>query len=105
VHNVGLYNIPHYAFGRVMWPGLAADDGTGVAAAAASGAAYWALMTRGQAAPPFGEDLARLGVQTRRWRTARLESPAGLQVDGDTVDGSEVELQMAPAALRVIGIA
>ena len=32
VHNVGVYNIPHYAFGKVMWRGVEKDDGLAIAA-------------------------------------------------------------------------
>lgn len=102
VHNVGLYNIPHYAYGKVMWPGLAADDGTGVAAIVSSSPAYWALMARGQSAPPLGGSLARLGVRTDRWRAATLTAPAGLQVDGDVVAGTTAEVRVDPRALTAL---
>ncbi len=104
VHNVGLYNIPHYAFGKVMWRGLQRDDGMAIAAEVSSPVWYWNLMARGVAAPtPDAVATPPLpGVRTIRWHAAELHSPTRLQVDGETVDATSASLVVAPRAVTVI---
>jgi diacylglycerol kinase family enzyme len=103
VHNAGCYVIPTYAYGKVMWPGLRADDGLGIAAAARDVGAYWTLIARGFPLPPAGTQPTLLGTRARRWTAAHLESPTGLQVDGEALGPGTVELRIEPSAVRVIG--
>ena len=104
VHNVGLYNIPHYAFGRVMWRGMAPDDGLAIAAEVSTPVWYWNLMARGVAAP----EVARTGehrlpgVRTIRWHTAELRSPTPLQVDGEPMDENVAQLTVDARAVTVV---
>ena len=104
VHNVGLYNIPHYAFGKVMWRGMQRDDGMAIAAEVSTPLWYWNLMARGVAAP--GGDAIPAptlpGVRTIRWHSAELRSPARLQVDGESIDATSTTLVVVPRALTVI---
>lgn len=104
VHNVGVYNIPHYAFGRIMWRGMAPDDGMAIAAEVSTPMWYWNLMARGVAAPDqlhTGEH--RLpGVRTIRWRTAVLRSPQPLQVDGEPMAVNVAELRVDMQAVTAI---
>ncbi|MDZ7631560.1 MAG: diacylglycerol kinase family protein [Gemmatimonadaceae bacterium] len=104
VHNVGLYNIPHYAFGKVMWRGMRADDGLAIAAEIRSSLPYWNLMARGVAAPagPHTAEQRLPGVRTIRWHTAELRSPLRLQVDGESIDATEASLRVDPRALTAI---
>ena len=104
VHNVGVYNIPHYAFGKVMWRGIAKDDGLAIAAAVESPFAYWNLMARGVSAPlEANVTQQRLpGVRTIRWHTAMLASPLGLQIDGESIDATHAELTVEPRAVTAI---
>ncbi len=104
VHNAGCYVVPTYAFGKVMWPGLATDDGTAIAAAARDVGAYWTLMARGAPLPPPGVAVTRLGVRTRRWTTAVVESASGVQIDGDALGPCAVSLRVVPSAVRVVGV-
>jgi diacylglycerol kinase (ATP) len=105
VHNVGVYNIPHYAFGKVMWRGMRPDDGLAIAAEVSSPLTYWNLMARGVPAPlDSNTSEHRLpGVRTIRWHSAELRTPLRLQVDGESVDATEASLTVAPRALTVIG--
>jgi len=104
VHNVGLYNIPHYAFGKVMWRGVQANDGLAIAAEVRSPIAYWNLMARGVTAPTHHGATERQlhGVRTRRWQTAELRSPVHLQVDGEAVAVHEASLRVDARALTLI---
>ena len=104
VHNVGLYNIPHYAFGKLMWRGVRTDDGLAVAAQVSSPLWYWNLMAFGITAPSDGSTFeSRLpGVRTIRWRTAELRSPTSLQVDGESTDERHASLTVDPGALTII---
>jgi diacylglycerol kinase (ATP) len=104
VHNVGVYNIPHYAFGKVMWRGMAADDGLAIAAAVRSPLWYWNLMARGVPAPVLqNETEQRLpGVRTIRWHTAELSSPLRLQIDGESIDATSAALRVDPRAVTAI---
>lgn len=104
VHNVGVYNIPHYAFGKVMWRGIAKDDGLAIAAAVGSPLAYWNLMARGVSAPLEAKVTQQrlTGVRTIRWRTAVLSSPLRLQIDGESIDANHAELTVDARAVTAI---
>ena len=104
VHNVGVYNIPHYAFGKVMWRGMRRDDGLAIAAAVTSPFCYWNLMLRGITAPSARSVSERRlsGVRTVRWETAELRSPLCLQVDGEFTTATEASLSVDARALTVI---
>ena len=104
VYNVGLYNIPHYAFGKVMWRGMQADDGLALAASAATPLGYWHLIARGIEAPTDRDDTRQTlpGVRTRRWQTAELHSPLRLQVDGEFTAATQATLTVQTRAVTVI---
>ena len=104
LYNVGVYNIPHYAFGKVMWRGMARDDGLALAAAVTSPLWYWNLMARGVSAPlERNTSEQRLpGVRTIRWHTAELESPLRLQIDGETTEAYRAQLTVESRAVTVI---
>lgn len=105
VHNAGGYVIPTYAYGRVLWPGLAADDGRAIAAVARDVAAYWTLIARGAPLPPPGVVASTFGVRTRAWVRAVIESPSGVQVDGESLGPARIALTVAPSLARVVGLA
>ena len=104
VHNVGLYNIPHYAFGKVMWRGVRADDGVAVAARVSSPLWYWSLMAFGITVPleRNTHDTRMPGVRTIRWRTAELTTPTSLQVDGESIIARHARLTVVHRALTII---
>lgn len=104
VYNVGLYNIPHYAFGKVMWRGMRADDGLALAASVSSPVWYWHLIARGTEAPTERNDARQPlpGVRTRRWRTAELHSPLRLQVDGEFTAATHATVTVQARAVTVI---
>ncbi len=104
VHNVGVYNIPHYAFGKVMWRGMQSDDGLAIAAAVRSPLWYWNLMARGVTAPleRHASEHRLPGVRTIRWQTAELRSPRRLQIDGESIHATEASLTVDPRALTVV---
>ncbi len=104
VHNVGVYNIPHYAFGKVMWRGMQSDDGLAIAAVVRSPLWYWNLMARGVTAPmELNSSEYRLpGVRTVRWRTAELRSPLPLQIDGESIDARETSLTVDSRAVTIV---
>ncbi len=104
MHNVGVYNIPHYAFGKVMWRGMLADDGLAIAAAVTSPLWYWNLMALGVNAPlEHNTSETRLpGVRTIRWHTAELRSPLRLQIDGESIDANETTLVVDSRAVTAI---
>lgn len=104
VHNVGVYNIPHYAFGKIMWRGMLPDDGLAIAAEVRSPLWYWNLMARGIAAPleRHTSETRLPGVRTIRWHTAELRSPLRLQIDGESIDAREALLSVEQKALTII---
>ena len=104
VHNVGVYNIPHYAFGKVMWRGMQANDGLAIAAEVSSPVWYWNLIALGVTAPTQRNlSEQRLpGVRTIRWRTASLSTPLSIQIDGELIDAQHVDLAVDPRAVTAI---
>jgi diacylglycerol kinase (ATP) len=103
-HNVGLYNIPHYAFGKIMWRGMQPDDGLAIAASVSSPLAYWNLMVRGVTAPSEAAMVTQqtAGVRTARWRSAHITSPIPLQIDGEAVTAREAQLTIDSRAVTAI---
>jgi diacylglycerol kinase (ATP) len=104
VHNVGVYNIPHYAFGKVMWRGVEKDDGLAIAASVTSPLGYWNLMARGISVPrdPATSEERMRGVRTIRWHTAILSSPLTLQIDGESTSATHAELSVDARAITAI---
>ena len=104
VHNVGVYNIPHFAFGKVMWRGMLRDDGLAIAAVVSTPIWYWNLMARGITAPTdalsMGQSLP--GVRTMRWQNAEFRAQTRLQIDGESIDATSASLVVDPRALTVI---
>src|SRR6185503_10669676 len=47
VYNAGLYNLPYYGFGHLMWPDAEPADGVAEAVVCRSGRAYWRVLRRG----------------------------------------------------------
>ena len=104
VHNVGVYNIPHYAFGKVMWRGMQANDGLAIAADVSSPVWYWNLIALGVTAPTQRNlSEQRLpGVRTIRWRTASLSTPLSIQIDGESIDAQHADLTVDTRAVTAI---
>ena len=104
VHNVGVYNIPHYAFGRQMWRGMAPDDGLAIAAAVTNPLWYWGLMARGIDAPTAANAMEHRipGVRVARWTHAELYAPMGMQIDGEPIDARGTTLSVDARAVTVI---
>ena len=104
VHNVGVYNIPHYAFGKVMWRGMQANDGLAIAAEVSSPVWYWNLIALGVTAPTERNlSEQRLpGVRTIRWHTATLSTPLSIQIDGESIEAKHAELTVDPRAVTAI---
>jgi len=103
LHNLGVYNIPHYAFGKVMWRGVLPNDGLAIAACVSSPLWYWNLMTFGITAA-MERNLAETripGVRTVRWHHAELHTPAFLQVDGEPTDATHASLAVDPSAITI----
>lgn len=95
----GLYNTSLYAGGLVMLPGADPADGAGDAAvyqtAWAYGLALGAALLRTAPRP-------RADVIHRRWRTAWIDCPGPLQIDGEPVATREVSVWLEPRSLAVV---
>ncbi len=99
VYNVGLYNLPCYAFGRVMWSDAVRDDGLAEAVTFSTARSYWTALARGVRMP---RDRGGTDPHWRRWRSARFESPVAFQIDGEVVAGGHYEVRVEPRAINVI---
>jgi diacylglycerol kinase family enzyme len=95
----GLYNTSLYAGGLVMLPGADPADGAGEGAvyqtAWAYGVALGAALRRVAPRP-------RADVLHRRWRTAWIDCPGPLQIDGEPVAAREVSVWLEPRALTIV---
>ena len=99
VYNVGLYNLPCYAFGKVMWPDAVRDDGRAEAVMFSTARSYWKALALGV---PMPGDRGGSDPRWRRWRTAHFESPVAFQIDGEVVPGGRYEVRVEPRAINVI---
>ncbi|OLC70594.1 MAG: hypothetical protein AUH78_20545 [Gemmatimonadetes bacterium 13_1_40CM_4_69_8] len=99
VYNAGLYNLPCYGFGWLMWPEADATDGEAEAVACLSARAYWRTLHRGlRTAQPSADGDPRW----RRWRRARFEADGPVQIDGEVVSGMEFEVAIESRGLSVL---
>ena len=98
VYNAGLYNLPYYGFGRLMWPDAEPADGAAEAVVCRSGGAYWGVLRHGlrTAQPADGDPSAR------RWRRARFRANEDVQIDGEVAAGGDFEVQVEPRGLTVL---
>ncbi len=97
----GLYNLPCYAFGRVVLPDADGTDGVAEAVVHRSFAAWLSAMRSGLStgASPDGE----ASVRSARAATARLASRGPIQVDGEgSIPASELQVRVEPAAIRLV---
>ena len=98
VYNAGLYNLPYYGFGRLMWPDAEPADGVAEAVVCGSGRAYWRVLRRGlRTAQPVDGD-----PSSRRWRHARFRADRDVQIDGEVAAGGDFEVRVEPRGLTVL---
>lgn len=98
VYNAGLYNLPYYGFGRLMWPDADAADGAAEVVVCRSRAAYWRVLRRGLRTARSGD-----GDPTwRRWRHARVRADRDVQIDGEVAAGGDFEVLVEPRGLTVL---
>lgn len=99
VYNVGLYNLPYYGWGWLMWPEADATDGAAEAVACLSARAYWRTLRRGlrTLSPRSDRDL-----RSRRWRRARFETAGPVQIDGEVVAGGAFEVSIESRGVSVL---
>ena len=99
VYNAGLYNLPYYAFGWLMWPDANGTDGEAEAMACHSARAYWRTLRRGLRTARPGPDG---DLRWRRWRRARFEADGPVQIDGEVVVGGAFAVSIESRGLSVL---
>jgi len=100
VYNAGLYNLPYYGFGRLMWPDAEPADGVAEAVVCRSGRAYWRVLRRGL---QTGKAQSGDGdPRWRRWRRARFRADRDVQIDGEVAAGGDFEVRVEPRGLTVL---
>ena len=95
-YNVGLYNLPCYAFGWRVVPGVDAQDGRGDAALHQGAPGYWRALAGaclGRAVPPS---------RSWQWREARLTTHEPLQMDGEVIAARRLDLWIEPKAQHMV---
>jgi len=98
-YNAGLYNLPYYGFGWLMWPEADGADGSAEAVACLSSWSYWRTLLRGlRTAQPTH----RPTLRAQRWRRAHLEVAGPIQVDGEVVSGGAFDVVVERRAMQVL---
>jgi diacylglycerol kinase family enzyme len=95
--SAGLYNISHYAFGKLVIPECDPSDALAEAIVYRTAWAYARALTAGNGSESRG-------VERRRWRTASVATSGPIQADGETLPGRELAVRLEPGALRVIAM-
>lgn len=110
-YNVGLYNLPCYAFGARVHPESQPDDGHAEAVWHSTAVSYWRAIRRGWRdrasarrgpwlAPPATPAASNHRERFARWTSATLESAATIQVDGESLAGGSFEIRVKRAPLE-----
>lgn len=98
----GLYNLPCYAFGRVVHPGSDGTDGQVEGVVHRTARSWLSAVRRGLDGAGARDGASR----TAQGVTARLSSRGPIQVDGEaTIPAAELEVRVEPAAIRIIAAA
>jgi diacylglycerol kinase family enzyme len=97
VWSAGLYNISHYAFGKLAIPECDPGDAAAEAIVYRDAWEYVRALVTGNAS-------ASSGVERRRWRVALVETSGPIQADGETIPGRELAVYLEPGGLRVIAV-
>jgi diacylglycerol kinase (ATP) len=95
----GIYNLPCYAFGRVVHPEADGVDGLAEAVVHRTARSWLSAVRRGlvTTAPRDG------ATRTARAVAARLSSRGPIQVDGEgAIPAAELEIRVEPGAIRII---
>jgi hypothetical protein len=95
-YNVGIYNQPCYAFGKVVHRQANPRDGWGWAALHERADSYWQFMLTGA-----GEQNAS-GSRGRTWRRAEFETEHPIQADGEALSGGQFTVTVDPHSLTVV---
>jgi diacylglycerol kinase (ATP) len=97
----GIYNLPCYAFGRLVLPDADGTDAAAEAVVHRTGRSWLAALRGGLSTrvPLGGEG----PVRTARAVSARLSSRGPIQVDGEgSIPRGDLEVRVEPAAIRII---
>lgn len=97
----GLYNLRCYAFGRLMFPSAALDDGRAEASRYASLRSYVRSLTRDRD-DGTGSGAASRADEHHTWRTARVASPGPIQLDGESVPGGDFAVRVESGAYLLV---
>lgn len=98
--NAGLYNLRRYAFGRLVFPEAALDDGHAEAMLYESGGEYVAMLSR-----PIGARRLTWSARPRAphpFRRARITGAGSIQLDGEARPGGDFEVRLEPGAWRLL---
>lgn len=99
--SAGIYNLPCYAFGRVVLPDADGTDGVAEAVVHRSAGAWLSAIRSGLPTGAPGDGAGP--VRSARTATARLVSSGPIQVDGEgTIPASELRIRVEPAAIRIV---
>jgi len=98
-YNAGLYNLPYYGFGWLMWPDADGIDGIAEGVACLSSWRYWrTLLTGLRTAQPT----RRATLRAQRWRRAHVEVAGPVQIDGEVVSGCAFDVAVERGAMQVL---
>jgi diacylglycerol kinase (ATP) len=95
-YNVGLYNMPCYAFGWRVVQGVDPQDGRGDAALHHRAPGYWRALAGACLGRPVPAST------TRQWRKARLTLREPAQIDGEVIAARRLFLWIEPMAQRMV---
>ena len=93
----GLYNTRVYAFGHEVFPEADPADGLAEGVVFTTRRAYVRGLIRG-----ISSGASRSGLIFRRWREARIETTGLLQIDGEIVGPSALNVTVARGALQIL---
>jgi diacylglycerol kinase (ATP) len=100
IFNAGVYNHPRYLGGWMVWKDADAGDGAAEAVVCRSAGAYartlWNGLRTAVPSSPGGNPA------WARCSRAVLEGTAGFQVDGETVAGTRMQIEVGRGALQVL---
>ncbi len=98
-YNLGLYNLPCFAFGWKVPPAKDPADGFCEAIVSDSALSYWPPLLAAAGRYKHEDPPAE---RWRRWQRAEIDTTLPVQIDGESISSGRFEVEVLPQSLHIL---